>query len=438
MIKFSIDVHQNRFLAPGDTEMDAVLEVRSTGSPGDAVSPSAAVVIIVDCSGSMSSPPAKIFAAKEAAGAAIEALRDGTLFAVIAGREKARAVYPPSGLAKASGESRAAAGAAVARLRASGGTAMSTWLALADTLFRPHAGAIAHAILLTDGQNVGERRDRLTAVLAECDGRFRCDCRGIGDDWVADDLATIAAALLGTARPIERLSDLAADFRAIARETMRKVVGETWLRLWVPFGARVVFFKQTYPTINDLTDRAVRVDNNTLGYPTGAWGTEERHYHLGIGDLKPISAETASRVGRARFVIDGEKSDETHILAQWTDDPLQFTQISEPVAVAAGQVELALAIQRGTAALRINDTLEATNNLGRAVRFAYEAGNREKLDLLARLVEIEDPAAGIVRLRPDLGRGIVEAASLLSSWTRNVEPEDDEDDVDDPGNRTAG
>jgi hypothetical protein len=420
VINLSIDVHQNLYLAPGETEMNALLRVRSAAGPGAAGPPRVAVVIIVDCSGSMSAPPVKVFAAKEAANAAIETLREGTLFAVVAGRDSARSVYPKTGLATVSAESRAAARDAVGRLRARGGTAMSTWLAAANSLLGAHPGAICHAILLTDGQN-GESREKLRAVLEECDGRFRCDCRGIGDDWVADDLATIASRLLGAARPVERLTDLADDFRAIAAEVMRQVVGEASLRLWIPFGARVIFFKQVYPTINDLTDRSVRVDPNTLAYPTGAWGTEERHYHLSIGDLKPITAEKPSRVGAVRFVLDGEKSDGAVILARWTDDWMLFTQTSRAEAEAAGQVELALAIQLGTAALGDGDEDDAVGHLGRAARIAFQAGDRAKLDLLARLVEIEDAAAGVVRLRSGLGRGLVEGVSLGSYWTRNVE-----------------
>ena len=204
-------------------------------------------------------------------------------------------------------------------------------------------------------------------------------------------------------------------------EAMCQAVGEASLRLWIPFGARVLFFKQVYPTINDLSGRAARVDPNTLAYPTGAWGTEERHYHLGIGDLKPIAAEKPSRVGAVRFVLDGEKSDGAVILARWTDDWMLFTQTSRAEAAAAGQAELALAIELGTAALRDGDEEDAARHLGRAARIAFEADDRAKLDLLARLVEIEDAAAGVVRARPGLGRGLVEGASLLSRWTRNVE-----------------
>ncbi|WP_239339422.1 VWA domain-containing protein [Frankia sp. CiP3] len=441
LINFAIVVHQNRFLASDATEMDAVLEVQATTDSDVTVSPTSTLIIIIDCSSSMSVPLAKIFAAKEAAKAAIESLRPGTRFAVIAGTETARLVFPPSGLASASDESKVAAKAAVSRMRANGGTAMSTWLALAAELVRAHPATIPRAILLTDGQNVGESRARLTAVLEECKGHFRCDCRGIGEDWVAEDLIMITRVLLGAARPIEKASDLVEDFRAIAREAMGKVVSEAWLRVWVPFRGKVVFLKQVYPTINDLTGRAVRVDDNTSGYPTGAWGTEKRHYHLRIGGLNGVDAESASRVGRVRFVMHGEESEAAVVLAQWTDDPLQLTQISSAVAEATGQVEIALEIQLGAHAIRADDDEKATAHLGRAVRLAHEAGDQSKIDLLARMVEILDRATGTVRLRPDLGHRIVEHSELLSTWTRDVGADADADaggdDVptatDDPG-----
>ncbi len=49
---------------------------------------------MIDCSGSMADPPTKMSEAKRATAAAIDTLRDGVAFAVVAGRNDAVMAYP--------------------------------------------------------------------------------------------------------------------------------------------------------------------------------------------------------------------------------------------------------------------------------------------------------------------------------------------------------
>src|SRR5205807_3906803 len=112
----------------------------------------------------------------------------GVAFAIVAGNHEAELVYPNDKLVPASEVTRAEAKQAVAGLRASGGTAIGTWLAKAASLFGDRADRVCHAILLTDGANEHETREQLEAVLARCEGRFQCDCRGVGTDWVVNEL----------------------------------------------------------------------------------------------------------------------------------------------------------------------------------------------------------------------------------------------------------
>ena len=87
-IKFHGAVHQNLYLVEGGREVHAVITVDAEGdlaATANTPPPEAAEVIILDCSGSMGSPPEKIVKAKQAAGVAIDGLRDGVLFALVAG-----------------------------------------------------------------------------------------------------------------------------------------------------------------------------------------------------------------------------------------------------------------------------------------------------------------------------------------------------------------
>src|SRR5262245_33684146 len=110
--EFTIEVFQNEYLPSGARELDAIVTVTSAGASEDATMPAqvaAAEVIIIDCSGSMGMPMEKIIKAREAAGAAIEAMRDGVAFAVIAGTGVAKSVYPAQSLAIADPQTKAAA-----------------------------------------------------------------------------------------------------------------------------------------------------------------------------------------------------------------------------------------------------------------------------------------------------------------------------------------
>lgn len=254
---FTAEVYQNEFLPAGGRVVDAVVTVSAGGAPTTAHVgrvAGAAQVIIVDTSGSMAYPPTKLANAQKATAAAIDVLRDGVPFAVIAGDSMARMVHPIHvGMEPATPASRAAAKAAVRRLQASGGTAMSTWLGLAERLFDLNSGGrpgdrVNHAILLTDGQN-GEPGGRLRTVLASCEGKFVCDSRGVGTDWVATELRQIASALLGTADGLDSPDELPGVFRALTEAAMGKQVANVALRLWTPAGSRIRFVKQVFPHI---------------------------------------------------------------------------------------------------------------------------------------------------------------------------------------------
>ena len=283
--QFVAEVDQNEYLPEGRRVVDAIVTVTASGANlRDAAAPlSAAQVIMIDTSGSMTSPYSKIQEAKRATSVAIDTLRDGVAFAVIAGSAYARMVYPPQPeMVPASAQSRAQAKAAVAGLRAEGGTAIGTWLNLANQLFARQPAEVKHAILLTDGQNQHERPEDLQRVLDACEGRFICDSRGVGADWVADELRKVASTLLGTADGLADPAELPAAFQAMTAAAMGKSVADVSLRVWSPAGATIRFVKQVFPQVEDLTGRRSPVSARIGDYPTGAWGAESRDYHVSV------------------------------------------------------------------------------------------------------------------------------------------------------------
>ena len=124
------------------------------------------------------------------------------------------------------------------RLAADGGTAIGPWLA-------PGQPALRHQPRRGEARDHAHRRPRpardaastLLGVLAACEGRFVCDSRGIGNDWVADELRLVASTLLGTADGLEDPAELPAAFAAMTEAAMGKAIADVSLRLWTPAGA---------------------------------------------------------------------------------------------------------------------------------------------------------------------------------------------------------
>ncbi|WP_261553640.1 VWA domain-containing protein [Frankia tisae] len=421
MIDFTFDLYQDPYLPLDATDVDALVTITGTGNDLGTSGSEHALVIIVDASGSMGYPSKKLVEAKRAAVKVIAALREGTSFALIAGTAAARQIYPESGLAVASPPTVQAATAAICKLAADGGTAIGRWLTLTNTLLSRSPATIRQAILLTDGKNESEPAEAFRQALHDCEGNFRCDCRGIGEGWVADELTAIASTLLGTALDIPRLEQLEEDFLAITREAASRQVAETSLRVWLPYRARLRQLRQVHPTIDDLTDRGKPVDGSTTAFPAGSWGQEVREYQIGIGGLDPVAEDKPSRAGRVDLVRGDVVLASKHILAHWTDDYSLYTQTSRTLAKSKGQTELGEAINAGVRALRSGDLSAALDHLERAVRLAHAAGDERKLDLLRTLVIFEDAARGAVVLRSDLHDYEAQVALLRSAWTRGVE-----------------
>ena len=415
-----MEVFQNPYLPRGATTVDVIVAV-SAGGPGVAardIAPERAEVILVDCSGSMGKPWRKIRSVRAATAAAIDALPDGTWFAIVRANHHAEVVYPlHGGLARKTPETMTAVHRALRLLWPEGGTAMGRWLDAARELFALRPGAIAHAILLTDGHDEGETLDDLMMAIERCVGSFQCDCRGVGDDWEVAELRRISSALLGTVDLVCEPEQLAAEFTAMTQLAMGRSVNDVELRVWTPQGAEVVFLRQVAPGLEDLTDRRTDLDDLVGEYPTGAWGEETRDYHLRI---RVPAREIGERMlaGRAVLMVDGQAAAEGHVLAEWTDDEELSTRLHPDVAHATGQADLASAIHHGLEALQAGDTEGATHHLGHAVKLANEAGDTVRLDQLRSIVDVDDAVTGTVHLRDDARR--IDLMTLDTSSTKTV------------------
>ncbi|MGV9228396.1 vWA domain-containing protein [Streptomyces nigra] len=413
--RFSVDVYQNEYLPEGGREVNAIVTVTSTGGgtlAGATAAPrpagpdaGAAVALMVDCSGSMDYPPTKMRNARDATAAAVDTLRDGVHFAVIGGTHVAKEVYPGGGrLAVADAVTREQAKQALRRLSAGGGTAIGTWLRLADRLLSSADVAIRHGILLTDGRNEHESPEDLKAALDACAGRFTCDARGVGTDWEVKEVTSIASALLGSADIVADPAGLAADFTRMMENAMGKEVADVALRVWTPVGTTIRFVKQVAPTVEELTGRRTEAGPRAGDYPTGSWGDESRDYHVCV-EVPAAGLGQEMLAARVSLVVPQPDGSAQNLGAQglvravWTDDMTASTSINPQVAHYTGQAELAQAIQEGLDLRKAGDIDGATAKLGRAVQLAGASGNADTAKLLAKVVDVVDAATGTVRLK---------------------------------------
>ncbi|HEX8630893.1 MAG TPA: VWA domain-containing protein [Catenuloplanes sp.] len=409
---YTAEAFQNEFLALGATEVNAIVTVASSGADGHRTA-GATEIIIVDCSGSMQAE-GRMSAARQAAKAAVKCIDDGVRFAIIAGVSTAQQLFPaPGQLAVASPTTRDEAVRAIDRLQASGGTAIGAWLMMAAELFAQRPGDIAHAILLTDGEN-GEYAGYLERVLESIAGRFQCDCRGVGTSWQVSELRKVATALLGTVDIVARPADLTAAFEQMMTAAMGKTSANVQLKVWTPVNATVRFVKQVEPTVVDLTGKRTEDGPRAARYPTGSWGTESRDYHICV-DVTPGAAGDEMLAARVSVVDGADVLSQCLVRAVWTDDTALSTRINRQVAHYTGQAELAEVIQEGLEARKAGDDRTATLKLGRAAQLAAASGNTATSELLATVVDIEDAATGTVRLRRK-----VDAADEMALDTRST------------------
>lgn len=427
-MSFTIDTYQNKYLPAGSDRVDGVLSVAAPGVTTAAPASQAETVIglIVDTSGSMSGD--RIEAVKYAAESAINQIDDATTFFVVTFQGSAQVIVPPT---RGTRDAKRAAAMQLRRLGAYNGTAMSTGLGMARSLFERFPNAIRQAIFLTDGKNESEPSAHVTIELQRCAGMFQCDCWGVGTDWQVGEVQEIARALLGKASIIPDASGIAQVFRAAIEKAKAKATRDVRLRLWTPIGTEVVFCKQVFPTIVDLTRDAEVISPQVRQYLTGSWANgEARDFHVALRVQQPgnIGDEMlACRPSMVYYTSDGvnwaeheDKPASARVFATWTQDDTLSSRLEGHVAQYTGQSELAGAIQQGMEARERGDESTATQHLGRAVQLADAVGNTEMTTRLKRVVDVVDAKEGTVRLKRDASKAASMDLQLESATTRRA------------------
>ena len=423
---FSLEVFQNRYLSPGQTRVDGILTVAALGeAPVTRTNAPLVLGFIVDRSGSMAGE--RLSAAIDAVLRGIALLDERAWMFVVAFDARADVIVPEC---VASAENKARAERAIRTLKAGGGTAMSTGLTLARTVFERAPDAIRQAIFLTDGKNESEASSAVSGALGRATGLFQCDCWGVGTDWQVGEVQQIATTLLGKASLIPDPAGVERAFRAAIEKASAKAMKDVRLRLWTPQGATIAFVKQVSPAIEDLGARAHTVAPQIREVLTGAWSPgESRDYHVALDVRlgKPGDEMLACRPSlvwlepeAAGWVEREEKSASGRMFAAWSDDATLTSRIDAHVAHYTGADELARAIQTGLDERSRGNEAAATQLLGRAVQLAHAAHDAEMTQRLAKVVDVVDAAQGTVRLRRDAAKVATMDLELESRTTKRV------------------
>lgn len=396
-------------MARDDDRVSALVIVVARRDVRGAVGAAAAAeIIMMDCSLSMDRHQ-KLPQAKQAVHAAIDALADGTYFAVIAGNHAATQVYPRSGLQRASGRARAEAKVCVSNMEADGGTAMSTWLTMAANLFEQAPDTVRHAVFYTDGINESEKPDKLRSALRACQDLFVCDVRGVGEDWDQRQLQRIADALHGQVAAIINIGDLREDFTRLTEHAQGRIVSRAYLRLKLDHRFTLESITQITPTRNDLTGHCRPRDGGVVDVPLLGWAEESRDYLLVLG--ADHSALPYEEVRAARVDIVAEQDSDKTLVPCATPVPVIVKRLPyrgtpdvPDTVTRAGEMErLTQATRAGVDAYERGDQAGALRELTIAADIARRLGATGHLERLRRLVTIDEFER--VRLRSDIGRG---------------------------------
>lgn len=404
-MNFKIESYYNPSLAMGCSRLDAILSITASGIGGNTMRSGLqrAIIFVIDESGSMGER-SKMEMAKLAVRKSINLLDESSMFGVIGFSSSPRVI---TNLCPVTAATKQIADEKVKRINAGGGTLMSAALEQVLDMIKGLNNMMIHVQFVTDGQNDFSDRKNLEKVLDICEGKFQCDCWGIGTDWRPNELKSISNRLLGIADAVPDPEKLEEHFKTALKRAMSKGVGDVKLRLQTPKNVKVVTIKQVSPVIVDLSKLSRRIDERNIDIPLGAWGEENREYQVAF-ELPPQEENEEMMACRPKIVyFEGGREDVIEgdrIVAVWSSDVSRTSRINEQVAHYSGQEVLASSIDEGLKAKARGDMDSATVLLGRAAKIAVESGNEEVTMRLKKVVDIIDAEQGTVRLKKDANK----------------------------------
>lgn len=335
------------------TELEAVLPVR-LDLPEQLVTPSAAVMLVLDSSGSMRAPVlggsrSQQEIANEGAALAIETLDKGDLVGVIEFNSDYRVVVP---LAR-----NERAGQTADRVRAiapGGGTNLYPALERAKVELLNVKASVKHVIVLTDGKSEGDPEDGVRTARAMADAGITVSTIAVGDDADLQTLAQIARAGRGQFYQVVDPKLLPRVFVKEIRVVRKPLIRLGWFApLNVHAGSPLLRgVEGPWPELRGLVLTQPRPDPaiiNALITPEGE--PLLAHWYVGRGQV-------------AAFTSDAHDDWATRWIA-WPGYAAMWTQIARTIARPPGDRSLDLTTEIAGDELRIR--LDAIDEQGRPI-----------------------------------------------------------------------
>jgi uncharacterized protein YegL len=396
---FTITAYNNQYLRLNQNTLQAVLSIGVDATLALAPAP-LTLGIALDCSTSMSGE--RMSAARDGAIKVVQALDETIVFLVVTFTTEARIIFGP---AQGTPENKQRAVQALRTVHANGGTRMSTALNLLAEKVGQDQTRATKILFLTDGKNEGEQRTVLNQSVARCAAaNISISAWGVGTDWDAAELRSIADATRGSANIIPTPQQVASAFTTAFGEMRKTAITHTRLSLWSPVGVTIKQIQQVYPSIVPLSVRSDATNPRQQIVALGSFAPGEQHDYLCELEipvyqpgqqflmLRPSMKYVTASTGEQE-----EKSTTTGwVFAQWTEDMNLAAQFEPHIAHYTHQEELSQRINEGQAALAAGDKERATRLLGEALEISERTGNEHMTKLLSTIVFRD--AKGTIRL----------------------------------------
>lgn len=385
---FEVTSHYNPYLGANRESMRLVVSLHLPDQAQIAHS-RVALAIVLDCSGSMQGE--KIRAACDGAMKVIQELDEQFSFVVVAFTDKARIIYGP---AEGIHGHKQKAIQAVQALKAGGGTSMSSALQAVIQAFDPYREWARTILFLTDGQNGDQKATFLRSVEQCVRERISIYAWGVGTDWNANELRTLAERTHGQAGIIPQPQQIEAAFRQTFNQIRRTALTNVRLTLWTPEEVSVLQVEQAYPTLINLDMQADSVNQRQQVVSLGSFATGERRDFLINLKIQPHEPGRQYLILRpsVRFV-DTQQADmeergprESWVTVEWTLQMAQAAKINERVAHYTREGELAKLISQGNEAMAGGDQRKAAVLLAQALDVSEQVKNEEIARLLRTIV----------------------------------------------------
>ena len=399
---FTIKTYHNQYLRLNAAAMKAVLSISADADVQLPPMP-LALGIVLDRSASMTG--SRLKAALDGAIQVVQALDETITFVVVVFERQAQIIFGP---ASGTPYNKQLAIQAIQTVSATGGTAMSTALhAIVDT-FGNDPTRTTKILFLTDGKNEGEHRQRLDDAVARCSTtNIAIHAWGVGMNWNAAELRSLAQATRGNADMIPTPDEIQAQFLATFQELRKTTLSRVRCFLWSPPGVTITSVQQVYPTIVSLPLEPDMTNPRQQSVLLGSFSPgEQRDYLLDLTFSAKQPGQQYVRVRPSlRYVAAGmgeqeEKVDNSSwVYAEWTDIIALAARVDPQVAHYTHEGDLAQYIEEGQRAFDKGDTKKAERDFGQALEVSKRTGNA----LITRLLQdiLEEEPNGRLRLNPN-------------------------------------